>query len=286
MSDGQTFYAVLVLLYLSSCIKWAAPGSIGARTGLFGAWKLQRPLATLGGIRKSIFFLSLLPWPSALVVAEPSHSQNVARRGGLLSSLRLIRLVQRASSDLRMLSLGVFVTFFVLIPYVYYREAGSVRTFYTIGIGFTWMLMAGLRFVGLHRRLVPDDPAERYKQLFLTMTMPWHAMRLSDELLLQARFSIHPLALASLVDERRGSPFLAQTLRDSIYLAKPLYAEDEVRAVYYTLGVEADRFLVPPVRDESDAGASNYCPCCHTAYTAGTEVCVDCENTALRMFDR
>ncbi|MFK7911983.1 MAG: hypothetical protein AB8F34_15485 [Akkermansiaceae bacterium] len=114
--------------------------------------------------------------------------------------------------------------------------------------------------------------------------MPWHAMRLSDELLLNPQFSTaHPLALVSLTNDQRGKQFLATSLREAIYLKDPIYSEKEVRNVYKNLHIDAEIFLTEPSPDGS-AESTSYCPCCHNNYTASIDVCVDCDKTPLHKY--
>ena len=281
MSDGQTFYAVILLLYICSCIKSLTANSVGVSKCPIRGWRLHPPITTLAGVQKSLFVASLVPWPSALIASQPASGTNVSLPGSIASSLRLIRLAQRASNELRLLSLGIFILFFGLIPYSYYTEAASNKTLTLIGFSFFLIILATLHYMGLHRRFAPEDKAERYKQLFLALTMPWHAMRLSDEFLLNLKFTtIHPLALVSITNDSRGTQYLAQALRDSIYRKKPTFSEKEVRTVFTALHINTEIFLSEPIPDESPENSS-YCPCCHSNYTAEIDTCSDCDDTRL-----
>jgi len=283
MSDGQTFYAVMMLLYLCSCIKSQASQSVGVRKNAFRGWRFHPPATEMAGIKKAFFIAPLLPWPSALLVSEP-QSKTSSRRYTISSSLRLIRLVHRASSDLRLLSLNVFIFFFGVIPYSYYMEGASNKTFTAIGVSFFLIFLVTARYIGLHRRFNPLDKGERYKQIFLALTMPWHAMRISDELLLSSKFSsIHPLALVSISNDLKGKQYLAKALRDSIYLKKSTYIEQDVRTVFQSLNINTDPILSNPSLDSS-SGSTSYCPCCHTSYLVNVKTCSDCDDTPLEPF--
>jgi len=237
----------------------------------------------MAGIKKAFFIAPLLPWPSSLLVSQP-QSEASSKRHTVSSSLRLVRLVHHSSSDLRLLSLGVFIFFFGIVPYSYYMEGASNKTFTSIGVSFFLIFLATNRYVGLHRRFDPRDKGERYKQIFLAMTMPWHAMRISDELLLSSKFSsIHPLALVSISNDLRGKQYLAKALRDSIYLKKPTYSEQDVRAVFKSLNIDTKLILSEPSPEKSSRSDS-YCPCCHTRYLAGVKTCSDCDDTPLKKY--
>ncbi|NWK54647.1 hypothetical protein HW115_03430 [Verrucomicrobiaceae bacterium N1E253] len=283
MSDGQSFYLLLLLLYLSSCIKVSARGCQGVVKTAWGSWRLRPSVASLGGIRKDLFIAPLLPWPPVLILAKGTAEVQLQRRGSQASLLRLTRLIVRASADLRLMSLGVFLTFFVLVPYRYHLEGGSPRVMYTLAVGFILMFAAWLRYSSLHRRLWPKQKAERFKHLFLSMTMPWHAMRLADELLLVSPISgLHPLAAVSLVEGAKGRCVLGKALRESIYLDHASYKEDDLRRLYGLLGVDAESLLMPPDRE---SGGEHYCPCCHEVYSQAVDVCSDCKETSLLRFE-
>ncbi|GEM_PF-1437371 len=295
MTDGQQFYTLIVFFYLLSCFKLAPLRGVAIHSRFLRGWVLREPLTSLGGLHKDLFLAPLLPWPSAAVMAEyPSGSGSLrslsreARGDGgdsevevsPASTVRLIRLATRASSDLRIFSLYVFIFFLGVIPYFYMREGASPRTWWAIGLSVFFMLAAGLRFFFLHRRFAPDWRADRYKHLLFSLLMPWHAMRLSDEFLhLPCFCHVHPLVLASMDERGRGRAYIAKAVRDAVYLKKPMFELSEVKSVLKSLRIDFEGFLVPPEKDDPESFC--YCPCCHTPYGSSASHCSDCEEIKL-----
>lgn len=283
MSDGQVFYTAIVCFYLLSCFKPSATNGLAIHKRVFKGWQYRNPLMTLGGIRKSIYLSPLCPWPSSIVIAQGHSSGQRLGEGSMASSIRLIRLLHRASADLRWISLNVLILFLGVIPFLYLKESASFRTYMAIGMGLLLMLVAGIRFVGLHRRFAPQEKGERYKQFFFALTMPWHTMRLADELMLIPRvLETHPLALATMADDLRGMDFRAQITRDAIYLKKPRFSETEVNRVWKSMQVDTSAFTQAPVQEDPES--CSYCPCCHGLYTASVNNCSDCDQIELVRF--
>ena len=287
MTDGQQFYGLIVIFYLFSCFKLLPPKGVAIYSHFFRGWVLRKPLTSLGGLRKDLFLAPLLPWPTAMVMSEhlqPSeHEKNdndLVVATSSASTIRLIRLAVRSSADLRILSFYVFIFFLGVIPYIYMREGASPHTWLAIGLSFIFMLFVGLRFFALHRRFASKQRADRYKHLFFSLIMPWHAMRLSDEFLhLPCFCQIHPLALASMDKHGRGHAYIAKAVRDAMYLKKPVFDLPEVKSTLKSLRIDFEPFLDPPVKN--DPKSSCYCPCCHALYMPPASHCGDCEKVRL-----
>ena len=297
MTDGQEFYTLIVFFYIFSCIKLVPPGGVAVYKRFFRGWTLREPMMSLGGVKKSLFFAPLLPWPSAVVISEYSDISgdtdsdlsadgrgNAPQIGSPASRVRLIRLAYRASVDLRLISLYILILFLGVVPYCYSHEGGSIRTITAIGLSFLAMFLAGLRFFFLHRRFAPNQRVDRYKHGVFSLIMPWHAMRLSDEFLHLPRFShIHPVILASMDDGPRGNSYLAKSARESVYSKNPAFLEPEVKSLFESLGIEWDVFFTTP--EKTDPEATYYCPCCQSEYTSPASQCGDCDGVNLVSWD-
>ena len=288
MTDGQEFYIILVLFYGFSCLKLALPGSVGVSKLFFRGWSLRSPLMFLGGINKVLFLAPILPWPSVLVVAEypPVLDQGESQFDRITHSsrIRLIRLIYKASVDLRLFSLYLWIFFFGIVPYFYSVEGASVRTLTAILFCFVLTVIIGLRFFFIHRRFEPLCKAERYKHFLLALLMPWHAMRLSDELFNRQRLrQIHPLALVSMTKNPQKWAWIGRVVREARYLKNPQYPESEVFRVCRGVGINPELFFEPPQKNDDEA--SLFCPCCHATYASSSaRECVDCDGVLLLKF--
>lgn len=284
MSDGQAFYLLMVLLYLYSCVKAAESDSIIIHKRWRKGWALRQPIAILAGVSKVLHCAPLLPWPSSAVVSR-NHGSAPQPKISQSSQRRLIELTRRSSGDLRQLSLLLFALIFAFIPYIYYTKGESPQTYAAIVSAFACMLVIGSRYFFLHRRLSPQQPVERWKNLFFCLTMPWHAMRIADELMLIPRLtSISPLMLAAHCQHPSGDVFLAQSLRNAIHRKRPNFSLSEVRATLHAAAIDPTPFTrSPQISDKTDG--SHYCPCCHSLFTSHTSYCSECDNLPLSILD-
>ena len=291
MTDGQEFYIILALFYGFSCFKLALPRSVGVSKLFFRGWSLRSPLMFLGGINKILFLAPVLPWPSVMVVAEypPALDQGESQVDRITHSsrIRLIRLVDKASVDLRLFSFYLWILFFGMVPYFYSTEGASVRTLTAILLCFVLTVIIGLRFFFIHRRFEPLCKAERYKHFLLALLMPWHAMRLSDELFNSQRLRhIHPIALASMSKNPKGRAWIGKKVREARFLKNPQYPESEVLCVCHGVGINPERYFDLPTKNDDDA--SLFCPCCHATYASSVDIreCVDCDGVLLHEFPK
>ncbi|GAA5497371.1 hypothetical protein Rhal01_03565 [Rubritalea halochordaticola] len=281
MSEGQTFYLLITLFYLSSCIKSAAPGGIAIKKNLLKGWSIRQPMATLAGVGKSLYLAPLSPWPGAILLSSSCAKQSAKITRA--SAWRLLRLTHRATTHLRFISLLIFALFFAVIPYIYYLDGDSIRTRLVIGYAFFLILYASLCFFCIHRRFVPKRKAERIKHLLLNIISPWSAMRCSDDILMQGKLqAIHPLTMASLCKDSERTTYLGQALRDSIYRKEPQFTLEEVKSTLAASGIKQSDLTKPPLLESDDS--SQYCPCCLTTFSAGTAYCEECDHVPLKSF--
>lgn len=281
MSEGQTFYLLIALFYLSGCIKSAAPGGIAITKNLFRGWSIRQPLATLAGVGKSLYLAPLVPWPGAIVLsASTSGQSSIITRA---SAWRLLRLTHSATLHLRFISLLIFALFFGIIPYVYYLEGDSFRIRLIIGYTFFLILYASTCFFFIHRRFAREKKGERLKHLFFNIITPWHTMRSADDILLQGKLqNIHPLTLASLCKDLERKAFLGQALRNAMYRKDPQFSQEEVQSILSSSGIAQSELTTPPAQESDDS--TQYCPCCLASFSKEAKCCEECDNVPLSTF--
>ncbi len=284
MTDGQTFYAYMAAFYLWSCLRQAPRGSFAITQRVWKGWDFTHPVANLAGLGKAIFLAPLLPWPQSFSITRPGKSGKYVSRGSLSSNKRLLRLAQLATSDIRFLSLSLTLYFFLALPYMYIRSGDSPNTLLCITVCFVLMVLIGLRFFCVHKRIAPDARGDRYKHLLFACTMPWHSMRLADELFMLPRLSpSHPLLLAALSSNKQSVEFLEQNYRESLHKKKAHFTLEEFDDILISKNLFNPKDMRPA--EKSGANCSSYCPCCLTTYTEMVDRCSECEDLRLIPFD-
>jgi len=194
-----------------------------------------------------------------------------------------VRTFRVVAASLRWTCCLAFFLCFAWLPFIYgwYGEedwrlpAGAAMLFLTTFI-------IALLWRTLDKRLVPQDPGGRWLGFLHHLFMPQHAMRAVDHLSLELLAGIHPLAagrcLLSLVE---WQALAAETWRHWRFRSEtdPLHPALSVvgprlQDFLKKEGLTLEQLEAAPPRE---AGASAYCPRCHTTFSTTESLCRDCE---------
>lgn len=154
------------------------------------------------------------------------------------------------------------------------------------------MLIVDVAFFRAHRRLYPEQRAERWLSMIEIALFPPATVRAADHLSRHALDAFHPLAVAAaflpeqeLFDlARRMVLDLQHPIPPREPEERPLAKKTEAwyraaleRAVLELLSrqrLDLKRLTAPP--SPSEAGIGSYCPRCHAQYQRGDGSCEDC----------
>lgn len=266
----------MAVFYFWSCLRTGLPGSTAIRKCfLSDRWAIVQEVGLLAGVRKWLFISPLIPWLSQVVIASPAGTESEKRRCSYYSARRLIRCFYQATEALRLLSFCLLILFFGALPYSYIVYRDKLPTLLIIGISFFTMLVIAIHFTVLHRRFCPQDKGERYKHILFALTMPWHAMRLCDDLMQGTHLTkLDPLLLTAFASTRESRKVLGRLYRDSLYKPDSAYRCEVIESVLHAAEISTSELLVPPASEHS--ADAHYCPCCYHFYTEAVKQCAEC----------
>ena len=281
MTDGQTFYLLLIGLYLFTGLKTGTKDAIvlKKKMNFKKGWSLDHPFAYMAGTKKSLFFSHFSPLYSysILVNQEGKDTSKIINPKHLKS---IINVISRAASRIRFLTFIVFYLYFIVIPLFYLKYGDTPTTYIAILIALISPIFAATCFFKTHKKLAPDESETRWKHSFYAILMPWHAMRLADFLFENPHFQkIHPLSYASLPDDLNSKNYLSQQYRNTLHLKNSLYSELEFRELFKVSSITPKELMIPPTPEDSTE--VQYCPCCNTLYTIKMDYCSECDNLPL-----
>lgn len=279
MTDAESFYLILALFYFIECFKFRSPGTVSLANALGSknSWTPRSELVRLMGIKKWMYLAPLLPWPGLVIIvsnqARPNVSSNIS-----LSPLRIKRLVERYrlhTRALRILSSGIFVYYFILLPNLYFHQRGTTAFFASIGFGYALMFVAAYWMRRSRRYLLPELRNGEIPQLLYTSLLPWHAMRCADELFYEySRKWNWPSVLASQIDSARSKAQLLRIWREAQYSPDALHSIEQLKPVLDYVKMETE------LKFDSEENCK-FCPCCLSSYELNVLHCPDCQNIEL-----
>ncbi len=207
---------------------------------------------------------------------------------------RRLRVFERATAGLRQTCNLLFFTAFVLVPMTYWRFGAELPFVVALAFGGMLMLWIGIEFWCLHKKLYPDQSAERFQLWMLVGVMPQYSIRAVDELSKGFLACAHPLAVAEVfLPEEKFRALRDAVLRDLDFPPPPVltgegagrsleaaqlfrddYEKPAVAAITNRRADEAVRCL--PDESEIEEGSVKYCPRCLMPYEEAAESCIDC----------
>lgn len=176
--------------------------------------------------------------------------------------------------------------FFLGLPLVYVHVGPLSALWFALGL-WGLMLAIGSHVWWLGRRVYPCAGGGLRLDAMLCALVPFHAMRIAEQISVHAMATTHPAAFI-LASGDVGNPWLARFARGILH-PRPDAPGDEARAdalrkpanrALARLGLSLAIFDVRPTPD--DPGADRYCPRCHGLFHAGTGHCRDCRGVGLR----
>lgn len=282
MTDGQSFYLVLVIFYLIECIKFAPPGSIALTSwsGAFGNCSPRQPLMMAWGFKKTVLLAPVPPSPCVMyLVSDYKEKRRANRTISTVSGVRRHqKLLHRSCKTLRGLAALNLLNFFALLPLVYVFAYDENLILLTLAGCYLCLFATAFHYRVLHKRLLPSFEADRLKTTLYTALLPWHAPRCYDEITLKSSLRWDPLAaLAANASNPSTLALLKQHWRNAHYLGKPTYSSEALTTALNQADIDTSTWLDAP----KEFSSALYCPCCHAEYESPATHCSDCKDVPL-----
>ncbi|MGZ0709397.1 hypothetical protein ACWPKO_13785 [Coraliomargarita sp. W4R53] len=283
MSDAQSILLILLFFYFIECLKWAPLGSISLTSVAFSKsrWQVQMATVNFFGMRKSLFVAPIFPALQGQIITDKvgdgghQHSSVKTATG---VRRRLFRLRVRTLT-LRIISVSVFATYFLLLPALYLKFGLGSYVYTAVGIAYLLQASCAICYYLVHRRFFPQERGLRMLHTFYNLALPWHAMRAVDEFFIKSSCNWSELALlgGTYVE---GDPHarLAFYWRESQLLQKSNYSERVLVPILEEVGLtprQAMQATVPHERGQT------YCACCGAIYREDVLQCMDCRGLNL-----
>ena len=209
-----------------------------------------------------------------------------------LSPARAKRDLKRwriVSTPLRLYCPALTLGFFGGIPAAYIF-IGSASALYLVAWLWCVMLAISLHLFWIAKHAYPSCRSEIRQNAFLSLIVPFHAMRALEITSVHVFARTHPAAIL-FASNSTDHPWLHSFIRSLLY-PRPIQPGDAARATTFLPEVEkilqiknmkAVDFDVAP-KQEDDPDASLYCPRCHGMFLRGKGTCGDCGDMPLRLF--
>ena len=217
---------------------------------------------------------------------------------------RRVRVFERATAGLRLNCNLLFLVTFVVVPLMYWKYDVGRPFLVSLGVLALLVLWIGIEFWCLHKKLYPEQGAERFQLWMLVGVMPQYSIRAVDELSKGFLAAVHPLAVAEVF--LREEHFVAlrdAVLRDLEFPAPQVMAGEGAAPSLEVATQFRNEFEEPaiaaiasrrsaalpkrrPAEGEVEEGAVHFCPRCLMPYEAAAAQCVDCGGVEVRRLDR
>lgn len=286
LTEGQQFFLVFVVLYLSECVLW-----VKRRAWVFLSgrrWRVNAPLR--GDSGRPAFASPLPPFGWGFVTGEMAHSGYRLDTAGVREALNTFTAATRPLS--RLIHGGLTPLFFLALPLTYWAYGATLPFWLLLAAAWGALAAAAWLFHRAHRQLYPEAKNERRQHTILVALVPQHALRSPGLLARPWLSAFHPLAIAAVVLEREAFTTLASRLwREAVFPsptstpplppAGPTLSPEELATFLRCQGIEPDTLLSPP---NPTPGAQAYCPRCHAQFQTSATHCPDCAGLPVRPF--
>ncbi len=208
-----------------------------------------------------------------------------------LSPARAKRDLKRwriVSSPLRLYCPALTLGFFGGIPAAY-AFLGAVSALWLAAWLWCVMFAISRHLFWIAKHAYPTCRSEIRQDAFLSLVVPFHAMRALEITSVHAFARTHPAAIL-LASGATDHPWLRTFIRTLLF-PRPIHPGDAARASTSLPEIEkilrgkkmkpADFDNAPDRADDPDASA--YCPRCHGMFLEGRENCGDCGDMPLRI---
>ncbi len=209
-----------------------------------------------------------------------------------LSPARAKRDLKRwriVTSPLRLYCPVLTLGFFGGIPAAY-LFLGALSALWLVAWLWCVMLAISLHLFWIAKHAYPSCCSEIRQDAFLSLVVPFHAMRAMEIASVHAFARTHPAAIL-LASSATDHPWLRSFIR-SLLFPRPTHPGDAVRASNYLPEIEKilqrknmksiDFDVAPKHKDDPDS--TSYCPRCQSMFLKGKETCGDCGDMPLRPF--
>lgn len=209
-----------------------------------------------------------------------------------LSPARAKRDLKRwriVSAPLRLYGPTLTIGFFAGIPAAY-LTLGSVSALWLAAWLWLIMLATALHLFWIAKSVYPACRDEIRQDAWLSILVPFHAMRALEITSVHAFARTHPAAIL-LSSGAMHHPWLRAFMRGLLF-PRPTHPGDAARAstllpplekILRGKNMSSSHFDTAPDRAE-DPDAFSYCPRCHGMFLTGREKCGDCGDMPLRIF--
>ena len=202
-------------------------------------------------------------------------------------SKRIIRKAKIATSTLRFNGVFLLLLCFVIIPYSYIFNKGSLHFVITLAITFCLVIYQAFLAYFVARRIYPGK--RKYNLIIgLSSLFPWQAMHVGQHLLSNALSMQHPLAIsAALLSNKNLNVQVSSYWRKMEYgpnqNLSPLF-KNELQEFLKREGIEEESLFLAPKKSSNET--ASYCPCCQAQFREGFSTCSDCKEVTLIAFDK
>ena len=222
-------------------------------------------------------------------VGESRRMLRASLRTGRVENLTA--LFFKGTGWLRMLTNMLLIVAFFAVPLTYRWYGPHQPFFLTLLLMLLLMINGTAETFCLHRKFFPKARGERWQHMFIQSMLPQHGMRALDFVSRRFLDRFHPLAVASvLLDRRKFEAYAAAYYRD---LCSPLEFHDAEHEAAKQALAYRDAVLLPEIesflksqdlkiadllapRADMEEDAKCYCPRCLASYIIEDAVCDDC----------
>ena len=283
MSDAQSILLILIFFYLIECLKWAPLGAMSLTSVAFSKsrWQVQMPTVKFFGMRKSLFVAPVFPALQSQVITDKvgdgGHQHSSVKTAAGVRR-RLFRLRAR-TRGLRIISVSIFATYFLLLPALYLQFGLGSYVYATVAMAYLLQASCALCYYLVHRRFFPQERGLRVLHTFYNFALPWHAMRTTDEFYIKSSCQWSELALlgATYVAEDPHAR-LAFYWRESQLLEKFSYSAPVLAPILVEVGLTPELAMLATLPKET---GQTYCACCGALYREDVPQCMDCRGLDL-----
>ena len=236
---------------------------------------------------------------AAVIVAmakAPASKREVMARTTITkqySTADATKLLQEAEAliqPIKSLGLILFVILFVVTP-----ALGVISGFTNLILPVALVMVAlaveiAILFRRTHRKLYPNEPAERLESLVKMILCPPVAIRAADILTKNLLAEFSPIVLANVLTGTRERDFVRSLILDLKHpLGHELSDQTAVQTITWTANEQlkaGERFvkpeeLLPTQREENSL---SYCPRCRCQFVVAVAECPDCPGVQLVSF--
>jgi hypothetical protein len=239
------------------------------------------PTVNFFGMRKSLFVASILPALQCQLMTDKlgdgGHWHSSVKTA--IGIRRRLFQLRARTLILRTISGSIFVTYFLLLPVLYWLFGLGSYVYTTVGIGYLLQAICAIGYYCVHRRFFPSERGLRLLHTFYNLVLPWHAMRTSDEFFIKLSANWSELAmLGGTYVPGQGDTRLAFYWRQSQLLEKSSYSESVLLPILQEVGLSSERAMQLVVPQEA---GQTYCACCGVIYRDDVLQCIDCRGLNL-----